>query len=80
MRTIKARYPGDCAACGGNFPKGALILYDRQAPRMKKARHADCGAADDDNDVIEIRTSTGTYDQRRGGRCEDAPCCGCCTF
>ena len=30
--------------------------------------------------TIEIRTSTGTYYQRAGGRCEDAPCCGCCTF
>ena len=27
----------------------------------------------------EIRTSGGTFYQRAGGRCEDAPCCGCCT-
>ncbi len=30
--------------------------------------------------VVEIRTNSGTYYQRAGGRCEDAPCCGCCTF
>ncbi len=32
------------------------------------------------NRIIEIRTSSGSFTQRAGGRCEDAPCCGCCTF
>jgi hypothetical protein len=32
------------------------------------------------NRSIEIRTSTGTYYQNANGKCEDAPCCGCCTF
>ena len=31
-------------------------------------------------EVIEIRTSGGSFTQNRNGRCEDAPCCGCCTF
>lgn len=26
-----------------------------------------------------IRTSGGTWTQNSRGRCEDAPCCGCCT-
>lgn len=26
-----------------------------------------------------IRTSGGTFTQNSKGRCEDAPCCGCCT-
>jgi hypothetical protein len=30
--------------------------------------------------VIEIRTSGGTFYQNASGKCEDAPCCGCCTF
>lgn len=29
---------------------------------------------------IEVRTSGGTFYQNPRGRCEDAPCCGCCTF
>jgi hypothetical protein len=29
--------------------------------------------------TIEFRTASGTFYQRAGGRCEDAPCCGCCT-
>jgi hypothetical protein len=28
----------------------------------------------------EIRTSGGTFYRNRNGVCEDAPCCGCCTF
>jgi hypothetical protein len=30
--------------------------------------------------VIEIRTSGGTFYRNAKGTCEDAPCCGCCTF
>ncbi len=30
--------------------------------------------------VIEIRTSGGTFSRNAAGRCEDAPCCGCCTI
>jgi hypothetical protein len=32
------------------------------------------------NGPIEVRTSGGTFTQNARGRCEDAPCCGCCTF
>jgi hypothetical protein len=28
----------------------------------------------------EVRTSGGTFYRNHNGRCEDAPCCGCCTF
>jgi len=27
-----------------------------------------------------VRTAYGTYSQNSRGRCEDAPCCGCCSF
>jgi hypothetical protein len=33
-----------------------------------------------DRPTMEITTSSGTFYPRAGGRCEDAPCCGCCTF
>lgn len=96
MKRMNAKYAGKCGECGKRFPKGALIDYDRNAPRGLKAFHADCndpsagesdapfgdyGSADwNARPTIEIRTSSGTYYQRAGGRCEDAPCCGCCTF
>jgi transposase-like protein len=27
-----------------------------------------------------IRTTGGTFYRNKAGRCEDAPCCGCCTI
>ncbi len=78
MKRMKARYAGKCGECGGRFPAGASIDYDRNAPKGLKSFHADCTS--DENPVVEIRTSSGTFYQRSGGRCEDAPCCGCCTF
>jgi hypothetical protein len=30
--------------------------------------------------VISIRTSGGSFTRNANGRCEDAPCCGCCTI
>ena len=27
-----------------------------------------------------FKTSGGTFYRNRNGRCEDAPCCGCCTI
>ncbi len=32
------------------------------------------------NGVISIRTSGGSFTRNANGRCEDAPCCGCCTI
>jgi hypothetical protein len=34
----------------------------------------------DDYISYEIRTSGGTFYRNKNGICEDAPCCGCCTF
>lgn len=79
MKRMKARYAGKCGECGGRFPAGASIDYDRNAPKGLKSFHADCGASDE-NPVVESTTASGTFYQRSGGRCEDAPCCGCCTF
>jgi hypothetical protein len=73
-----------------------MIHYNRRAPRRQKARHVDCenpevsddapsygefgSAAWNSRPTIEVTTSGGTFYTRAGGRCEDAPCCGCCTF
>jgi hypothetical protein len=92
MKRMNSRYAGKCGDCKRRFPAGALIDYDKGAPRGLKAFHADCDnpdegakepapatARENPNRVIEIRTASGTFYQRAGGRCEDAPCCGCCT-
>jgi hypothetical protein len=45
-------------------PSRAELASDRRAAR---------------NGLTVIRTSGGTFTQNSRGRCEDAPCCGCCT-
>jgi hypothetical protein len=56
--------PGCYGECDG--------LYDCSAPAPAPASYQTVS--------YEVRTSGGTFYQNRGGRCEDAPCCGCCTF
>jgi hypothetical protein len=93
---MTARFAGTCRACGERFPAGTLIDYTKKAPKGRKTAHADCdnpaaafggsdfeaarGVGDGGGEVYEIRTSGGTFYRNRNGICEDAPCCGCCTF
>ena len=83
MRAMTSKYSGTCRQCGDSFPAGASINYDKTGGRGRKAEHVDCDTAasyPQDRPIIEITTASGTFYQRSGGRCEDAPCCGCCTF
>jgi hypothetical protein len=47
----------------------ARSLVD-SAPSARRSRYV--------SDVF--KTSGGTFYRNRSGRCEDAPCCGCCTI
>ncbi len=93
MKKMNARFAGTCRDCSGRFAAGTPIEYDRAAARGRKTRHVDCDAAGgeasagygdygsaswNNRPTITFRTSGGTFSQRAGGRCEDAPCCGCC--
>ena len=73
IRTMRARYPGRCAATGAAIRPGALIYYDTSARRATLAP------------VVNTITLMGEHGPREftrnvRGRCEDAPCCGCCTI
>lgn len=86
FRTITAKYRGNCYRCGGVIDPGDRIRFgNRRTYHLLE----DCPGADEadspyaadryasvsitrnaDGDVIDFRN--------RWGRCEDAPCCGCC--
>jgi hypothetical protein len=90
MARMKAKYSGTCRACGDRFGAGADIVYTKSAPKGRKTVHATCAgvSSDDYADTAsaargvsyEVRTSGGTFYRNYAGRCEDAPCCGCCTI
>ena len=82
---MTARFAGSCSECGQRFEAGTEIDYHRNAPKGQKAMHVDCNAVgpmkrDYQTVSYEVRTASGTFYQNRAGRCEDAPCCGCCTI
>jgi hypothetical protein len=75
-KTMIARYCGTCAETGAVISPGDTIAYDRSTRRSVLVAKADSGRYVSD----VIRTSGGTFYRNKAGRCEDAPCCGCCTI
>ena len=84
MKLMTARYRGDCKGCGSAFPAGTEIRHEGRGlayhvecettgatPAPTRPRHKGWGH--------NGRTSSGAWVTARRSRCEDAPCCGCCT-
>jgi hypothetical protein len=73
IKTMTARYPGRCSATGARIKPGATIYYD---PATKRATLAPVL-----NSITFIGENGPNHFTRNSrGRCEDAPCCGCCTI
>jgi hypothetical protein len=78
------RYPGQCHSCGSRVRKYAGRCFKPAGARRYVVECVDCsggGSTSPSSEVVEFYfPSTGSYAyQNRNGRCEDAPCCGCCT-
>lgn len=71
------RYAQPCAVCDATVPANGGRLT--KGPRGWEVRHPACeGGA---SSVVTFRFSSGRSMTRNvRGTCEDAPCCGCCTF
>ncbi len=89
MTVMTARYAGKCSATGARIRPGDTIDYDR---RTRTARLVTEPASETDSDYLARRTRSeglvshvfniggNEYYRNKRGRCEDAPCCGCCTI
>jgi hypothetical protein len=73
IKTMTAKYPGRCSRSGARINPGDVILYDTATKRA---------SLQPDSDTITFYGETGpkTFYRNARGRCEDAPCCGCCTI
>ena len=72
------KYAGTCEYCGGKVPPNGGTV--RKAGRRWKVAHLACAEGKEPR-VITFRFSSGeTAIRNARGRCEDAPCCGCCTI
>jgi hypothetical protein len=66
------RYPGPCVACGTRVQAGRGTL-EKQGSRFAVR----CAACAPSAPARVVPLPAHRAYQRRG-RCEDAPCCGCC--
>jgi hypothetical protein len=74
------KYAGSCAMCGERVGSGSGQL--RKQGRRWEVYHLDCFVKSEPSEpqIAYARFSSGAvvYQNKRG-RCEDAPCCGCCS-
>ena len=76
-----ARFPGKCARTGRAIKPGDVITFTaaRKAVLVQQQHN---GGADNVTPYVSDTVQFGdrTFYRNRAGRCEDAPCCGCCTI
>lgn len=73
--SFPARFAGTCARTGVRFNKGDPITA------VGRGRYAIATDRPERyvSDVFRFESGATLYRNKKG-RCEDAPCCGCCTF
>ena len=80
-----ARYPGKCARTGAAIRPGDTITFTpaRKAVLVQRM-HGDGrdNVTPYTSDVFVFSGEDGSraFYRNKAGRCEDAPCCGCCTI
>ena len=90
VKTMNARYAGFDSRTGASIRPGDQIQYDTATKRAWLAEPGDMADLGDEQQaasrynptwVSHVWTSGGKeYYRNKQGRCEDAPCCGCCTI
>jgi hypothetical protein len=70
-----ARFPGKCARTGRAIKPGDVITFNGNRKAVLVQQH-------NVSDTIVFFGDSGAREfyRNRNGRCEDAPCCGCCTI
>lgn len=78
-RTMLAKFTGKCVETGERINPGDTIKYVRGYGSTLISRGTTPPA--DGRYISDVfRTSGGEFYRNKNGRCEDAPCCGCCTI
>ena len=79
MKTMTARYPGTCrGGCGKPIQAGEAIIFAGRGRVFHTACYHDLPRADAGSSYTRFASGAEVFTNRRG-RCEDAPCCGCCS-
>ena len=79
-----AKYHGKCAKSGKDIRPGDVITFTsaRRPVLVHRAYPTRAGANGGVSDVFVFSGEDGSraFYRNKNGRCEDAPCCGCCTI
>lgn len=78
-RTMTARYRGTCLTCAGTIIPGDEITYAGRGLTYHAGECADNRDPDAAPTSRRGRSTGRRYVSTYRGRCEDAPCCGCCS-
>lgn len=81
-RTITLRYATYCKECGTHLPVGSKAKYYGSGRVYGTECHSKPTAKKSDKYISNFYYSPSTgneWYQNKNGRCEDAPCCGCCS-
>jgi len=85
LKTMPAKFASTCSRTGQRIQRGQMIVYDTATKTASllsfEGRHNETGdyiRPDYVSHVIDF--GSGQYYRNKNGRCEDAPCCGCCTI
>ena len=72
------KYPGPCEHCGGTVAAHAGTC--KRVGRRWIVAHTDCNVAGEGAVSHVFNIGGQEFYRNKRGRCEDAPCCGCCTI
>jgi hypothetical protein len=81
IKKMQAKYPGKCSLSGARINPGDFILYNTDTKRAELEPDADRLTFTTSPRVSDVfRFGKTEVYRNKAGRCEDAPCCGCCTI
>jgi len=75
---MKNKYTANCVMCYQSAPAGTGTLKKRHGRWAVVC--GECIPTGDSTSYVVQFSSGESYTRNRRGRCEDAPCCGCCTI
>ena len=80
-KLMKAKFAGTCSRTGARINKGDEIIYDTYTRTAYITNEDDTPRIRSDYVSHVFNFGSGReYYRNKAGRCEDAPCCGCCTI
>lgn len=80
QKLMRAKFAGICSRTGARINKGDEIIFDTTTRTAYITNEDDTPHIQTDYVSDVFNFSGREFYRNKKGRCEDAPCCGCCTI